>query len=114
MTHVREEILRLKETQLRNIDKGFGDLIRRLEEKRDELKSEFSGKYVGEENKLLARAQVLDQNAEEIANIEIIYEELLKFIERNTDAKILTKIGDISSFISKSIEDLESIAKNSW
>jgi hypothetical protein len=35
----------------------------------------------------------------------------LKFIERNTDAKILTKIGDISSFISKSIEDLESIAK---
>jgi hypothetical protein len=53
----------------------------------------------------------MDQNAEEIANIEIIYEELLKFIERNTDAKILTKIGDISSFISKSIEDLESIAK---
>ncbi len=35
----------------------------------------------------------------------------MKFIERNTDAKILTKIGDISSFISKSIEDLESIAK---
>ena len=56
ITHVREEILRLKEQQLRNIDKGFGDLIRRLEEKRDELKNEFAGKYVGEENKLLARA----------------------------------------------------------
>ena len=81
---------------MRNIDKGFGDLIRRLEEKRDELKSEFS---------------VLDQNQEEIQNIEIIYDELLKFIERNNDAKILTKIGDISSFISKSIEDLESISK---
>ena len=35
-------------------------MIRRLEEKRDELKSEFSGKYVGEENKLLARAQIMD------------------------------------------------------
>ena len=60
VSHVREEILRLKDTQLRNIDKGFGDLIRRLEEKRDELKSEFSGKYVGEENKLLSRAQIMD------------------------------------------------------
>lgn len=46
-----------------------------------------------------------------MANIEIIYEELLKFIERNNDAKILTKISDISSFISKSIEDLEQVAK---
>ena len=45
-------------------------------------------------------------------NIEIIYEELMKFIEKNTDAKILEKINDISSFISKSIEDLEKIAKN--
>jgi hypothetical protein len=109
--HVREEIQRKKEEQMRNIDKGFGDLIRRLEEKRDELKSEFAAKYVSEENKLLARAQILDQNQEDIANIEIIYEELLKFIERNNDAKILTKIADISSFISKSIEDLECISK---
>ena len=36
----------------------------------------------------------------------------MKFIERNNDARILTKITDISSFISKSIEDLEKIAKN--
>jgi hypothetical protein len=35
----------------------------------------------------------------------------MKFIEKNNDAKILTKINDISSFISKSIEDLEVIAK---
>jgi len=35
----------------------------------------------------------------------------MKFVEKNNDAKILTKINDISSFISKSIEDLELIAK---
>ena len=34
-----------------------------------------------------------------------------KFIEVNNDAKVLPKINDISSFISKSIEDLERIAK---
>ncbi len=50
---------------------------------------------------------MIDQNAEEVQNIEIIYDELMKFIEKNNDAKILTKINDISSFISKSIEDLE-------
>jgi hypothetical protein len=33
-------------------------------------------------------------------------------MEMNNDAHILTKINDISSFISKSIEDLEKIAKN--
>ena len=54
----------------------------------------------------------MDQNQEEISNIEIIYDELIKFIEKNNDAKILTKITDISSFISKSIEHLERIAKS--
>ncbi|CDW83056.1 kelch motif family protein [Stylonychia lemnae] len=109
--HIKEEVLRLKEQQLRNIDKGFGDLIKKLEEKRDELKNEFSNKYLTEENKVLSKTQMLDQNSEEIQNIEIIYDELMKFIEKNNDAKILTKINDISSFISKSIEDLEMIAK---
>lgn len=110
--HIKEEVMRLKEQQLRNIDKGFGDLIKKLEEKRDELKNEFSNKYLLEENKILSKNQMMDQNTEEIQNIEIIYDELMKFIEKNNDAKILTKINDISSFISKSIEDLEVIAKS--
>ena len=112
VVHIKEEILRLKDQQLRNIDKGFGDLIKKLEEKKEELKSEFSNKYLIEENKVLGKTQLLDQNSEEIANIEIIYDELMKFIDKNNDAKVLTKIKDISSFISKSIEDLERIAKN--
>lgn len=53
--HIKEEVLRLKEQQLRNIDKGFGDLIKKLEEKREELKSEFSSKYLNEENKVLSK-----------------------------------------------------------
>lgn len=53
--HIKEEVLRLKEQQLRNIDKGFGDLIKKLEEKREELKNEFSNKYLSEENKILSK-----------------------------------------------------------
>lgn len=44
-------------------------------------------------------------------SIEAIYEDLSRFIERGTDAKILTKITDISEFIQKSIENLEHISK---
>ena len=61
--------------------------------------------------KVGSKVSSLDQNLEDINNIEIIYEELMKFVEKNSDAKVLTKINDISSFISKSIEDLERIAK---
>lgn len=53
--HIKEEVLRLKDQQLRNIDKGFGDLIKKLEEKREELKTEFSNKYLVEENKVLSK-----------------------------------------------------------
>ena len=53
----------------------------------------------------------MDQNSDEVASIEVIYGELFKFVERNTDAKILTRINDISQFISRSIEALERIAK---
>jgi hypothetical protein len=41
----------------------------------------------------------------------VIYGELAKFIDKNSDAKVLTRINDISTFISKSIEALERIAK---
>lgn len=60
----------------------------------------------------MAKNQALDQNTDEIASIEVIYAELFKFIERNSDAKILTRINDVSQFISRSIEALERIAKN--
>lgn len=53
----------------------------------------------------------MDQNTFEISNIEVIYQELQKFVETNNDAKILTRIGDVSDFMSKSIEDLERITK---
>jgi predicted CopG family antitoxin len=36
---------------MKNIEKGFSDLIKKLEERRDELKREFSNKYVAEEGK---------------------------------------------------------------
>lgn len=109
--HIKQEIQRLNDTQARNIEKGFNELIAKLQERRDELKAAFEEKYILEENKVLSKNQILDQNTDEIASIEVIYGELFKFIENNTDAKVLTRINDISQFISRSIEALERIAK---
>ncbi len=36
---------------------------------------------------------------------------MTKFLERATDAKVLTKLNDISEFIQKSVENLEHISK---
>lgn len=94
--HIKQEIQRLNDQQSKNIDKGFNELIMKLQERRDELKQTFAEKYIQEENKILAKNQILDQNTDEIASIEVIYGELFKFIEKNSDAKILTRINDVS------------------
>ena len=53
----------------------------------------------------------LDVFQNDIGNIESIYDDLSKFIERSSDAKVLTRITEISEFIQKSVENLELIAK---
>ena len=96
---------------MENIETGFAEVIKKLEEKRDQLKNDFTQKYENEAAKFSFKVEILDQNSVEITNIESIYEELAKFVDRNADAKILTRINDISDFMSKSIEDLERITK---
>ena len=46
--HQANEIIRLKTQQLANIDRGFDEVIARLEQKRDFLKHEFDKKYEDE------------------------------------------------------------------
>jgi hypothetical protein len=75
------------------------------------LKQEFSLKYDEELNTFLKKQEMIEQNSKEIEDIDMIYKELQGFIERNSDAKILTKINDISDFMQKSIEDLEKITR---
>ena len=127
IVYLKKEIERLKDVQLKNIDQGFAILIKRMEDKRDSLKEEFKSKYMTEAMTMHNKISMIDKYMTDIGmhsyliqmlkintyieNIEIVYEELFKFISKNIDAKIWAKINDISSFISKSIDDLEKIAK---
>ena len=74
--HMRDEVGRIKEQQLSNIDKGFGEVIQKLEQKRDQLKEDFTTKYHQEHIKFEQKSKILEQNNFEITNIESIYEEL--------------------------------------
>jgi len=53
--HIKQEIQRLNDQQARNIDKGFNDLISKLQDRRDELKQQFAEKYIAEEQKVLSK-----------------------------------------------------------
>jgi hypothetical protein len=93
------------------VDKGFDEIIKKMQEKREILKKDFEHRYATADAEYVEKEQTLVQNTSEVVNIESIYEELRSFIERNSDAKVLSKISDISSFMNKSIEDLERITK---
>ena len=109
--HRRSEVLRMKEQQIYFIEYGFSEVIKKLEEKRDKLKEEFAARYNQEESRFNEKMEILEVYNRDQNSIETIYEDLQRFVERSTDAKILTKITDISEFIQKSIANLEHISK---
>ena len=112
LDQTRDELSRLKFQQLKNIDKGFADLFRKLEEKKMELKTEFEKKFRAEEQRLMTKMSMIAGNFEEISNIQRIFDELLTFIDHNQDAKILQKATDMTTFMHKSFTDLDIITKN--
>ena len=97
--HRRSEISRMKDQQIYFIDYGFSEVIKKLEEKREQLKADFLEKYEKEEARFNEKLEILEIYNRDQNSIEAIYEDLNKFLERATDAKILTKLTDISEFI---------------
>ena len=62
ITHVRDDVNRLREQQIKNIDQGFSEVIKKLEEKREQLKSDFNLRYDTEAAKFTFKLDILDQN----------------------------------------------------
>ena len=97
---------------MKNIDKGFYDLQRKLEDKKQEIKNEFEKRFKKEEQKFLTKHSMIVANLDEISNIEKVFDQLLNFIDSNVDAKILQRANDITTFMHKSFTDLDIITKN--
>ena len=109
---VKDELSKLKQQQMQNIDKGFMELMKKLEDKKQEIMIEFEKRYKKEEQKFMTKTSLVDTNSEEIKGIEKIFNELLQFINNNPDAKILQKASDVTTFLHKSFTDLDIITKN--
>ena len=62
LDQTRDELARLKQQQIKNIDKGFADLYRKLDEKKMELKGEFDKKFRSEEQRLLTKMSMIASN----------------------------------------------------
>lgn len=97
---------------MKNIDKGFFDLQKKLEDKKQEIKNEFEKRFKKEEQKFLTKHSLIVANLDEISNIEKVFDQLLNFIDSNVDAKILQRANDITTFMHKSFTDLDIITKN--
>ena len=97
---------------MKNIDKGFYELAKKLEDKKQEIKLEFDKRYKKEEQKFMVIMQQVNANFTEISNIKKIFEELQSFIGNNIDAKILQKANDVTTFLHKSFTDLDVTTKN--
>ena len=67
---VREELERLMELQLNNIQDGFAELQRKIDEKKLDIIGEFERKYKREEQRLMNKEKIVNANQEEIGNIE--------------------------------------------
>ena len=69
LDQTRDELSRLKYQQLKNIDKGFADLQKKLEEKKQELKNDFEKRFRAQEQRLITKMTLIATNFEEIQNI---------------------------------------------
>ena len=88
------------------------ELMKKLEDKKQEIMLEFEKRYKKEEQKFMTKTSLVDTNSDEIKGIEKIFNELLQFINNNPDAKILQKASDVTTFLHKSFTDLDIITKN--
>ena len=112
LEQAREELHKLLSQQINNLDQGFGDLIKRLEDKKYEITINFENQYKGEDQRFVGLQNCLDGYLEEISHIERVFVELIEFVDASPDAQVLLKINDVSSFMHKSFVEMEKMTKN--
>ena len=86
---------------------GFGEVIEKLEQKRNQLVDSFETIYSTELARFYQKQEIIQQNQLDVQNVNLIYKELSEFMARNPDGKVLAKINDISDFMVKTTDDLE-------
>ena len=106
-----DDVDKQKETQINMVSKSFDEIIKKLEEKKASLIDEFNNKYFHEIKRFKKIQTCLQSNQNQIERIAHINEELTKNFEKFSDAKILKKIDEFTSFLHKSAMDIKRLYK---
>lgn len=103
------EVEKLREIQIKNIDRGFEELIRRLEEKKTSLKSEFMAKYDREKLRLdeLMRPFLIIQDR--LNAVKHTYTELSEMLKNKTSAFVLGRIQDVMTKMKQASDTLQDL-----
>lgn len=103
------EVEKLREIQIKNIDRGFEELIRRLEEKKTSLKSEFMAKYDREKVRLdeLMRPFLIIQDR--LNAVKHTYTELSEMLKNKTSAFVLGRIQDVMTKMKQASDTLQDL-----
>lgn len=104
-----QKITAMKEEQIDTIERGFTQVIQKLEAKKAALKSEFEIRYNAEIERFVAKLDIVSQKSGEIDNIATVQQELAKFCNKNSDVKILNKVNEVTDFLTKSTQDLQAV-----
>ena len=106
-----DEVEKQKLNQITIVTKSFEEIIKKIEEKKNSIIEEFNNKYFHEIKRFKKIQTCLQNDQGQIERIAHINDELTKNLENFSDAKILKKIEEFTSFLHKSAMDIKRLYK---
>ncbi len=106
-----DDVEKQKLNQIQMVTKSFEEIIKKIDEKKNSIIEEYNNKYFHEIKRFKKIQTCLQSDQSQIERIAHINDELTKNFERFSDAKILKKIEEFTSFLHKSAMDIKRLYK---
>ena len=106
-----DDVDKQKVNQIQIVTKSFEEIIKKIEEKKVLIIEEYNNKYFHEIKRFKKIESCLQNDQIQIERITHINDELTKNLENFSDAKILKKIEEFTSFLHKSAMDIKRLYK---
>jgi hypothetical protein len=106
-----EDVENKKNNQINMVNKSFEEIIKKIEEKKMNIIDEYENKYKHESKRFKRIKDALLNNQNQIERIGKINDTLTKNFQTFSDAKILKKIDEFTSFLHKSAFDIKKLYK---
>eukprot|EP00347_Sterkiella_histriomuscorum_P004289 403361015 len=109
LTQMKDEVKKLKDTQLANLNRAFQELTKRLEAKSEVLKMQYINSYEKDLAKIEDKIRPLLKFEENLNKVETIYTDIKVIIANKNQIQLLSQMKEIISYIDKSSFELKRI-----